>query len=67
MVSPWYTAVIELVVLTGSEVTARVATPLSFKLSVPSEVVPLRNSTVPVGVDPPEVPVTVAWSDTDSP
>ncbi len=67
VVSPWYMAVIELVVLTGSEVTARVATPLPFKLAVPSEVVPLRNSTVPVGVDPPEVPVTVAWSDTDSP
>jgi hypothetical protein len=67
VVSPWYTAVIELVVLTGSEVTSRVATPLSFKLMVPSEVVPLRNSTVPVGVDPPEFPVTVAWSATDSP
>ena len=47
--SPEYAAVIE-VVATGSVVRSREATPRSLSVPVPREVVPLKNSTVPVGV-----------------
>lgn len=66
LLSPEYTAMIELVA-TGRSLVARVATPL-VSVSVPSEVVPLKNWTVPVGVSV-LVPIaaTVAVNVTDSP
>ncbi len=48
LVSPEYTAVIELAP-TVSELVSSVATP-PLKVPVPSEVVPSKNSAVPVGV-----------------
>jgi hypothetical protein len=48
LLSPEYCAVIELVA-TGNVVVENVATPLA-SVPVPSNVVPLKNSTVPVGV-----------------
>jgi hypothetical protein len=52
--SPEYAAVID-VVPTASVVRSRVATPLPLSVPEPSEVVPLKNSTVPVGVPAPVV------------
>src|SRR5262249_15276197 len=51
LVSPRYVPVIELAPV-GSEEPDRVAVPL-VKVAVPSDVVPLKNSTVPVGVPAP--------------
>jgi hypothetical protein len=62
LLSPEYTAVIELLA-TGRVVVSRVATPL-VSVSVPSDVVPLKNWTVPVGVPVP-VGATVAVKATD--
>jgi hypothetical protein len=50
--SPWYSAVIELAPAVRA-VVARVATPSVSVWGVPSEVVPLKNWTVPVGVPAP--------------
>ena len=64
--SPEYTAVIELVG-TVSDVVSSVATPFVI-VSVPSEVVPLKNWTVPVGVPAPDVTgATVAVNVTSCP
>jgi hypothetical protein len=62
LLSPEYTAVIELLA-TGRVDVSRVATPL-VSVSVPSDVVPLKNWTVPVGVPVP-VGATVAVKATD--
>jgi hypothetical protein len=60
LVSPWYTAVIEFApTLSAEEVMLTV--PFESSVPVPSEVVPFRNWTVPVGVPEPGLTaVTVA-------
>jgi hypothetical protein len=66
VVSPEYCAVIESEPV-GNAVVVIVADPL-LRVAVPSEVVPLKNWTVPVGVPTPEVPdVTLAVRVTDWP
>jgi hypothetical protein len=64
--SPTYVAVIELAA-TGSVVEFSVAVPFVESKTVPSEVVPLKNWTLPVGVGEPVGPVTVAVRPTDWP
>lgn len=51
---------------TPRAVVARVATPPPFSVIEPSDVVPLKNVTMPVGVPPAEL-VTVAVNVTDCP
>jgi hypothetical protein len=65
LVSPWYCAVIELSA-TGSNDVLSVAVP-SESVSESSKVVPLKKSTVPVGVGSPDGPETVAVNATACP
>ena len=66
-VSPSYTAVNELAP-EGSAEVARTATPVESRVPAPSDVVPLKNSTEPVGIAVLGLTgVTVAVNVTDSP